>query len=169
MPIIPEKQDECCKVFFRPPSAAKVPRTTNNFCPTIANNNLKKQNLTSLAPYPFLLWAHCLTEAFREKDRNEEPWNSDSLTVPFHQPQNERKRIKTDRWSFSNTTSSQTFLSLAHFPQGLHTCNEKRNSSPPSLRFLTEIVPRWKATALRTMLKPRPVPPSARVRPRSTR
>ena len=154
--------------FFRPPSAAKVPRTTNNFCPTIANNNLKNKILR-LSPRPLLLWTHCLTEAFREKDRTEEPWNSDSLTVPFHQPQNERKRIQTDRWSFSNTTSSQTFLSFAHFPQGLHTCNEKRNSSPPSLRFLTEIVPRWKATALRTMLKPKPVPPSARVRPRSTR
>ena len=43
--------------FFRPPSAAKVQRTTNNFCPTIANNNLKKQKLTSLAPSPSVVGA----------------------------------------------------------------------------------------------------------------
>ena len=47
--------------------------------------------------------------------------------------------------------------------------NVKRNSRPPSLRFRTVMVPEWNATALRTMLKPKPVPPQSRVRPSVTR
>ena len=45
----------------------------------------------------------------------------------------------------------------------------KRNSSPPSSRLRTEIVPPWNATALRTIASPSPVPPSLRERPLSTR
>ena len=45
----------------------------------------------------------------------------------------------------------------------------KRNSRPPPLRLRTEMVPPCICTALRTMLRPRPVPPASRVRPSLTR
>lgn len=153
--------------FFRPPSAAKVPRTTNNFCPTNTNNNLKKQKLTSLAP-PSSVVDALPHGGFSRKGQKRRTLEQ-RLTHRSLSPTTKRKESKQTVGLSQTPQGHKRFYPLAHFPQGLHTCNEKRNSSPPSLRFLTEIVPRWKATALRTMLKPKPVPPSARVRPRSTR
>ena len=46
---------------------------------------------------------------------------------------------------------------------------EKSNCSPPPLRLLTRMLPRWRMTAFLTMASPRPVPPSDRLRPLSTR
>jgi len=46
---------------------------------------------------------------------------------------------------------------------------EKSNCSPPPSRLLTRMLPRWRMTAFLTMARPRPVPPSDRLRPLSTR
>ena len=46
---------------------------------------------------------------------------------------------------------------------------EKSNCSPPPSRLLTRMLPRWRMTAFLTMASPRPVPPSDRLRPLSTR
>ena len=47
--------------------------------------------------------------------------------------------------------------------------SEKTNSRPPPRALRTEMEPPWKRTALRTMERPRPVPPPSRVRPSVTR
>lgn len=45
----------------------------------------------------------------------------------------------------------------------------KTNSSPPFGMFLAKMVPPWNNTAFFTMASPKPVPPSFRERPLSTR
>ena len=154
---------------FRPPTAAKVPRTTNNFCPTNTNNNLKNKILRLSHPTRFFCGRTASRRLFAKRTETKNLGTATHSPFPFTNHKTKGKESKQTVGLSQTPQGHKRFYPLAHFPQGLHTCNEKRNSSPPSLRFLTEIVPRWKATALRTMLKPRPVPPSARVRPRSTR
>ena len=65
------------------------------------------------------------------------------------------------------------YLLFSCFPDDLcffySLAREKSNCSPPPSRLLTRMLPRWRMTAFLTMASPRPVPPSDRLRPLSTR
>ncbi len=65
------------------------------------------------------------------------------------------------------------YLLFSCFPADLcffySLAREKSNCSPPPSRLLTRMLPRWRMTAFLTMASPRPVPPSDRLRPLSTR
>ena len=65
------------------------------------------------------------------------------------------------------------YLLFSCFPADLcffySLAREKSNCSPPLSRLLTRMLPRWRMTAFLTMASPRPVPPSDRLRPLSTR
>ena len=65
------------------------------------------------------------------------------------------------------------YLLFSCFPADLcffySLAREKSNCSPPPSRLLTRMLPRWRMTAFLTMASPRPVPPSDRFRPLSTR
>ena len=58
---------------------------------------------------------------------------------------------------------------VSFFLHYVYLANEKLNIRPPSSLLATLIFPPWKSTALRTMERPRPDPPSSRVLPSDTR